>query len=570
MHVSCKDFVRVPKEKVETWLTKTSGVGLRKCFKVKQWGYAFVTVAEEESQRFREAVDGASFRNSPVVVNDGHARDSNSRRPKTGDDEDTAAKRRKVVKDFPPGYIPTLKDIRDRDKGHKGAGMEKSVMQKTAPLMEWPYATQLLMKETYVKSAVRNFTKQAKARGECEGTLLPWTTPEWCLKCQAPIGCGCPLDPIIGTPEDSIAGYRNKCEFSIGHDAEGAVEVGFVLKIVGDLGQVIGSAQDVPHVPEPMKRLCAVVRDCVKASPFPIFDRRRNEKHGVWRTLMARLSTNGTMLLLLQTASITEEQREQLTKSLVEALTSADLGVASIYLQQNDAMCDAAQSGAPLFHVHGAHRLEMPLMGLRFEIGPLSFFQANSTTCPLLYERALSWLRPEQALLLDICCGVGTIGLCAARRCRKVIGIELVPEAVESARKNAALNDITNADFYAGKAEEVLPAILDAELQAVGKDAQVCAVVDPPRPGLHRDVLSALRDCAQLSRIVYISCNPESLADDVVKLTAVRDGEDAFVPVRAVAVDMFPHTAHCEMILLLERAPQVPTTDASAGAASAA
>jgi len=261
----------------------------------------------------------------------------------------------------------------------------------------------------------------------------------------------------------------------------------------------------------------------------------------------------------VQTATFPEDKREELTRPLIDALLAADLGVTSVFLQLNDAASDAAQPGAPLLHVHGSERLEMPLLGLRFEIGPLSFFQTNPVTCELLYERALSWLCPDiKALVLDVCCGVGTIGLCVARRCQKVVGIELVPEAAESARQNAALNGIKNADFHAGKAEDVLPAILDDELRALGDDCEVCAIVDPPRPGLHRDVLQALRDCKQLSRIVYISCNPDSLADDVVKLTAVRDGEDPFVPVRAVAVDMFPHTVHVEMVLLLERASRAP------------
>lgn len=295
--------------------------------------------------------------------------------------------------------------------------------------------------------------------------------------------------------------------------------------------------------------------------------------------IMARLSPNGSMLVLVQIASIPEEKRSEFTRPLVDALLAADLGVASVHLQLNDAASDAAQPGAPLIHVHGAERLVMPLMGLNFEIGPLSFFQTNHTTCALLYERALSWLRPEQALVLDVCCGVGTIGLCVAKKCRKVVGLELVPEACESARQNAALNGIENASYFAGRAEVVLPEILDGEVAAVGKDCEVVAVVDPPRPGLHKDVLQALRDCRQLSRVVYISCNPESLAEDVVKLTAVRDGEDPFVPVRAVAVDMFPHTVHCEMVLLLERSSLLPPppplpppsqTPAAAEAAAAA
>jgi len=271
---------------------------------------------------------------------------------------------------------------------------------------------------------------------------------------------------------------------------------------------------------------------------------------------MARLSPLGQMLVLVQTTTLSKDDHYRFTVQLVEALTTAGLGVVSIYLQFNDDVSDVARPDAPLHHLHGQPRLLMPLLGLNFEIGPLSFFQANSTTCEALYETAIDWLKPNDAsLVLDVCCGVGTIGLCAARRCPRVVGIELVSEAVESARQNAALNGIENATFHVGKAEDVLPELLK-ELDST--QGQVCAIVDPPRPGLHHQITTALRRCAQLARIVYISCNPDSLVDDVIRLTMPQESSgEAFVPVRAVAVDMFPHTFHCEMVMLLERSSRV-------------
>jgi len=567
LHVSCRDFARVSGEKLKQWLSKMSPVSLQKVFKLNQWNYAFVTVLPEDVPGFRGTIDGLTYRKSAVSVNDGHPRDTNNRRPKCAQGDEPSAKRQKV-KDFPVGYVPTLKDIKDRIKQCKSSGTkEGSVVQKSAPLLEYPYETQLTMKGTYVKSAVRAFTKQVKRRCEDKGEEPPpWTTAEWSISSQAPIGCCCPLEPPIGTAADHRCGYRNKCEFTIGKTEAGDSDVGFVLGILGDGDQIVASCEDVPHVPAVMKRLCAVVRKCVSASPFAVFDRRRNAKTGVWRLVMARLSPTGDMLVLLQTATLSEEDRSRLTGPLVSALTSADLGVVSVYLQFNDEVTDAARPDAPLLHIHGAPQLRMPLLGLGFEIGPLSFFQANTATCGALYETALQWLRPAGAVVLDVCCGVGTIGLCAAGRCRQVIGVELVPEAVESARRNAALNGIENASFHLGRAEDVLPEVL----HELGSSAsEVCAVVDPPRPGLHHAVTTALRSCAQLSRIVYVSCNPDSLVEDVLRLTVPQDSDaDPFVPVRAVAVDMFPHTLHCEMVLLLERASRVP--DPRGGPASEA
>eukprot|EP00747_Dinoflagellata_sp_TGD_P094774 gnl/TRDRNA2_/TRDRNA2_166238_c0_seq2.p1 gnl/TRDRNA2_/TRDRNA2_166238_c0~~gnl/TRDRNA2_/TRDRNA2_166238_c0_seq2.p1 ORF type:complete len:339 (+),score=51.17 gnl/TRDRNA2_/TRDRNA2_166238_c0_seq2:72-1019(+) len=260
------------------------------------------------------------------------------------------------------------------------------------------------------------------------------------------------------------------------------------------------------------------------------------------------------MLVVVAITTLTDEDRELMVKSLVDAIVAADLSVISLYLQFNDNPGDSRYDDhSPLLHVYGKTRLPMPLLGLSFEIGPVSFFQANNALCPTLFETAIKWLRPEQSLVLDICCGVGTIGLCVARHCRRVVGVELEAEMVEAARDNARLNGINNTQWIAGKAEEVMPKLL-AELSA---EHDVCAIVDPPRAGLHKRVLEAIRKCKNLSRMVYVSCNPDTLAEDVVRLTAPRQDEDCFVPTRAVGVDMFPHTFHCEMVLMLERGSTV-------------
>ena len=355
---------------------------------------------------------------------------------------------------------------------------------------------------------------------------------------------------------DCSPGYRNKCEFSIGKSDAGEIECGFVRRITDDgYGRIVASCDDVPLVSMAMKKLCKAMRDCVRGSKFEIFERGKGWQKGYWRMVMVRQSTADELLVMVQTATLDEDQTQRLSADLITALTQAEVKVVSIYLQFNNEVSDAARPGAPLKLIHGSAQLRMELLGLSFHIGPLSFYQANSSTCALLYQRALEWLRPEKDVaVLDVCCGVGTIGLCASRCCRKVIGIELIPEAVESAKANAALNKVDNTEWVVGKAEDVLPEVL----QGLDPSLEVCAIVDPPRPGLHTSVLRALRACSQLSRIVYVSCNPDSLVEDVVKLTMPSESDaDPFVPLRAVAVDMFPHTLHCEMILLLERNSKV-------------
>ncbi|GIL90901.1 hypothetical protein Vretimale_17130 [Volvox reticuliferus] len=222
------------------------------------------------------------------------------------------------------------------------------------------------------------------------------------------------------------------------------------------------------------------------------------------------------------------------------------------------------------------------LCELRFRISPTAFFQVNSPATCALYKVVGDWAAAgSSTLLLDICCGTGTIGLTMASRVAKVIGIDSVPSAIEDARVNAALNGITNAEFVAGKAEDALPGILSTH---AGPDSpygpgDVVAVADPPRAGLHRTVLRALLGCERIRRLVFVSCNPDNLVQNIAALCSPpsnRSGRDRggwgrrgggggtdmngysgdyspFRPVKALAVDLFPHTAHVEAVMLLER-----------------
>lgn len=165
--------------------------------------------------------------------------------------------------------------------------------------------------------------------------------------------------------------------------------------------------------------------------------------------------------------------------------------------------------------------------------------------------------RKAGATLLDVCCGTGAMGITISPRVERIIGIELIEQAVEDARHNAAISNVLNCEFIPGKAEVVLPGLM-SRLSREGAGI-VAAVVNPARAGLHHKVVRTLRNEPAIRRLVYVSCKPEGEAmrnfrelccapDPQRKLTG-----EAFTPTLAVPVDMFPHTAHCELVLLLER-----------------
>lgn len=207
------------------------------------------------------------------------------------------------------------------------------------------------------------------------------------------------------------------------------------------------------------------------------------------------------------------------------------------------------------------------ILGFKFRISADAFFQVNQAAAEVLYStvRDLSVPNYEDreattkagATLLDVCCGTGAMGITISPRVERIIGIELIEQAVEDARHNAALSNVLNCEFIPGKAEVVLPGLMSWLSSEGGGIA--AAVVNPARAGLHHRVVRALRNQHAIRRLVYVSCKPDGEAmrnfrelccapDPHRKLTG-----EAFTPTLAVPVDMFPHTGHCELVLLLER-----------------
>ena len=192
--------------------------------------------------------------------------------------------------------------------------------------------------------------------------------------------------------------------------------------------------------------------------------------------------------------------------------------------------------------LHGPGYIEDTLCGLNFRLSPRSFYQVNHHQAQRLYQMAISQAGITKAdTVLDLYCGVGTITLAMAGAAGKVIGVEVVPQAVEDAKDNAVRNGITNAEFFCGDAGQ---AALELEKSGVRPDV---VVVDPPRKGLNADTIEALHRMSP-RRIVYVSCDPATLARDVALLK-----ERGYTLKTAAAADLFPRCAHVEAIVSLQR-----------------
>ena len=192
--------------------------------------------------------------------------------------------------------------------------------------------------------------------------------------------------------------------------------------------------------------------------------------------------------------------------------------------------------------IYGKESISDTLCGIEFKISPHSFYQINPFMTEKLYNRAIEYanITPEDTVL-DVYCGIGTISLAAAKLAKKVYGIEIVEQAIINARENATNNGITNAEFFADSAEKAVPKLIE------GGARPDIVILDPPRKGSDEVTLNAIAS-AEPKRIVYVSCNPATLARDTKYLAS-----HGYSPQKCTAVDMFPHTAHVETVLVMSR-----------------
>lgn len=337
-----------------------------------------------------------------------------------------------------------------------------------------------------------------------------------------------PLLPILGA--EGRDGYRNKALLPLGTKKDGSLSMGFYAVN----SHRIVDCESCLLQPEEMNAAMAAFRKWEKQYGDPVYDEISHT--GRMRRLYLRKAekTGEVMACVVVNGNGLHHEAE-----LVSALREAVPGLKSIVINQNREKTNVAL-GPKCRMVWGADTIKDELCGLSFRLSPLSFYQVNRTQAERLYERAAAYagLTGEE-ILLDLYCGAGTIGLSMAKKAKKVIGVEIVPEAVENARDNAKLNGIENAEFLCGDAAQAA-----AELKRRGERPGVI-VLDPPRKGCSPELIETAAAFGP-ERIVYVSCDPATLARDLK-----RFAELGYPPVEAAPVDMFPGTAHVETVALL-------------------
>jgi 23S rRNA (uracil1939-C5)-methyltransferase len=351
-----------------------------------------------------------------------------------------------------------------------------------------------------------------------------------------------PLEPIM--PAHSQYRYRNKLEYSFAAGEDG-VELGFHR--AGRWDEVVG-IDECLLTTDLGNAIRLAVRGWAREEGLAPYDQKTGE--GYLRHLVVREGRNtGQALVVIVTAP--GEQFE--TGYLVDVLRRFP-EVRSIHWAVNDT--PAEQTNLPTLLLWGDAFIEEEILGLRFRVRPSAFLQTNTEMAAELYTLAMEFAELEGSEnVFDLYCGTGTIGLALARSAGQVWGLEISEEAVACAIENAEVNGIGNARFFAGNVGQTVEELRE---EAGAPDV---VVVDPPRAGLAG---KALRRTGSLGaeKIVYVSCNPTTLASDVQVL---RD-EYGYELVRCRPVDMFPHTPHVESVSLLRRRESVTDSGSGAGA----
>lgn len=325
--------------------------------------------------------------------------------------------------------------------------------------------------------------------------------------------------------------YRNKAQFPI-QKKDNMPVIGFYKKKSHDL--ISTDECIIQH--EVNDKIIKIIKTYIRAYSVSIYDEKTHK--GLLRHLVTKVGfTTGEVMIVLVANGKKLPYLKELASVLKENIPGFKTLVVNVNTQKTNVIL-----GKENIVAYGDGMIRDYIGELVFEISPLSFFQVNPLQTEVLYNKALEYANlGENDTVFDIYCGIGTISLFLAQKAKKVYGIEIVEDAIKDAKRNAKINNMDNVEFYVGKAEEVVP-----KMYKEGKRANV-VVVDPPRKGCDEKVLDTIVSM-EPDRVVYVSCNPSTLARDLAYLN-----ERGYKCHEIQPVDMFPHSVHVENVAWLSK-----------------
>ncbi|MEW4286648.1 23S rRNA (uracil(1939)-C(5))-methyltransferase RlmD [Priestia koreensis] len=454
-----------------------------------------------------------------------------------------------MAKFIPPIQKNDMIDARFEDLTHDGSGVAKvdgfPIFVPNALPGEEGQVKVTKIKKGYAFGRLMERTKDSEFRMEppcpiytqCGGCQLQHVSYEGQLQFKqkqvqdvmARIGRlpNVPVHPVLGMEEPWR--YRNKAQVPVG-ERDGRLIAGFYQKRsheIIDMNECI-----IQHTEN--DEVVQLVKDILNKHDVRAYN---EEKHkGTIRHVMVRYGlVTGELMVVLVTRTEELPHKNEIVRDIVEAVPSVKSIVQNVNSKRTNVIL-----GDKTNVLWGEEYIYDYIGDVKFAISAKSFYQVNPEQTKVLYDKALEYAElTGEETVIDAYCGIGTISLFLAKKAKKVYGVEIVPEAIEDAKRNAKLNDIHNVEFAVGESETVIPAWKDQGIQAD------VIVVDPPRKGCEESLLNTIIEMKP-KRVVYVSCGPATLARDLQIL------EQGGYEVREVQpVDMFPHTTHVENVAVL-------------------
>lgn len=332
-------------------------------------------------------------------------------------------------------------------------------------------------------------------------------------------------------PSKNIDGYRNKAMIPVGLNRDGEVVMGYYARHSHHIMHCLRCQLSPPIFNDIIEDVYAFLchRPALVYSP--------QNRRGIRHIYLRYAETTGDVMFCVVAGSRHFDDDASLFYSITEKYKQIKSIILNVNAEDTNVIL-----GKRSYTVHGDGFITDTLCGLRFEIAPEAFYQINRTQAESLYAKAKEYARLSgKETLIDLYCGAGTIGLSMADQCKELIGVEIIPEAIENAKRNASQNGVINARFICGDASQAAE-----ELRKKGIRPDV-VVVDPPRKGLTPELIDTIVRMSP-DRVVYVSCDPATMARDLQLFTEQEYSIKEITP-----VDMFPRTSHCESVCLMSR-----------------
>lgn len=337
------------------------------------------------------------------------------------------------------------------------------------------------------------------------------------------------FEPIVGL---ATAGYRNKAQYPLSLE-KGELKIGF---FAGHSHRVI-NCPDCALQPTEFSKAVAVFKDFLIKNNISIYDEETHK--GLIRHIYFRKAVQTGEIMVCLVVNGDSIPKSEDFVDLLKSVFGADLK--SVVLNINKDKTNVIM-GQKCVTLYGSDHITDVLCGVKVRINPLSFYQVNHNVAEKLYEKAAEYAESNGKTVLDLYCGAGTIGLSMAEKAKKIIGVEIIPEAVNDAKFNAVENGFENTEFFCGDAAKAAQ-----KLKNDGIKPDVI-IVDPPRKGCDAELIKTITEDFAPEKVVYVSCDPATLARDC-KLFK----EQGYDTVKAAIFDMFPRTGHVETVIKLKR-----------------